>query len=100
MLVQDCEYGFMLHFRCPGSWCSPRFGIRFMDRRATLDQQFDQLRSSPAAGPAQRCGLEQVIAQVQPGAVIEQHGSKARAIFVCEATVMGRSKMQRSLAEA
>ena len=100
MLPQDCEYIVMFHFRCPGSWCCPGFSVGFIDGRAALNEQFDHLSSSPTAGPSQWSRLEQIVAQVQPGAAVEQHGSEPRAVFFSHLAVISSRKVQGSLTEA
>jgi hypothetical protein len=61
----------VLHLHRPGQRLGPCFCVRLKYSRAAPDQQLNSLLASPSARSTQRRRLQQFIAQVQPGAVIQ-----------------------------
>src|SRR5438874_13457027 len=72
----------------------------FNDGCAALNDQLDHRSSSPTARPSQWCRLEQFVPQIQPSALVEQHGSKPRTIFLSHLAMISSRKMQGSLSKA
>jgi hypothetical protein len=92
------DYG-VPHLFGPRERRCPRFGGRFADGRAARDQQLHQLLSAPAAGPAKWRGLQQVVAEVEPCAPIEQHRDEAGAVRLLLNPAARGGEMQDGLAE-
>src|ERR1700761_1018636 len=79
----------MPHLPGPCAGLCPRLCYRFVDGGAALDEESGHFRSSPAAGPAQRGRLEDVVAEIEPRSVIEEHGGEARSFPLVEAVSRG-----------
>src|SRR5262249_23401878 len=71
-----------------------------MYRRTAFDQKLNQSFASPTTGPSQRSGTEQIIAQIEFRAVIEQHSCEAHLRCVTQVAVTCSDKMQDCLTEA
>ena len=89
----------VVHSFSPGDGRGPKLGIRFFDQSATRDKNLRDLQPSPSASPAQRRRLQQIVAQINPCTVVNEHCSKARPADTIQTTPR-RGKVQRGRAHA
>jgi hypothetical protein len=70
----------MAHLLGPRSRRSPGFGV-CLDRISTaVEKELHQFQTTPSAGPPKRRALQDVIAQIQPGAGVENQRGKGHSI--------------------
>ena len=76
----------------------PRLSVGLDRIRASREQQVDQFDSPPAARPAQRCALQQIIPCVETRSFLEQDGCERQPLFRAHRRAsrpIGRDVVQR-----
>src|SRR5262249_42117859 len=78
----------------------PWFGVRFDRICAALDQQLYQFDASPPARPTERRAFEQVVADIEPRAGVQERGRKADAFLRRNVFARSSHAMQDCQAES
>ena len=76
LATEDLQHSAVVALLCPRAWRCPGFGCGLDRIGASIEQELHQLDASPAAGPPERRAFQQVVADVEPRAGVEQRGRK------------------------
>jgi hypothetical protein len=90
----------MSHLFRPCPWPRPWLRIRFHRIRAPLEQRFCHFRAAPAARPAERCALENLVPHAGSCSGIEQRPRERPRFLAGHVVAHGRHFMQYRSTEA